>query len=46
MEQPAPFQIKLAIDENGAFDYDQCRSDRFTVDDYKRIMTNEIKIIK
>jgi hypothetical protein len=46
MEQPAPFQIKLAVDEIGAFDYEKCKSDRFSMDEYKRILANEINIIK
>lgn len=46
MEEPAPFQIKLAIDENGAFDYEKCKSDKFSMEDYKRILASEIKIIK
>jgi hypothetical protein len=45
MEQPAPFQIKLAVDETGAFDYEKCKSDKFSMDDYKRILASEIKII-
>jgi hypothetical protein len=42
MEVTAPFQIKLAVDETGAFDYEKCKSDRFSIDDYKRILANEI----
>ena len=46
MEQAAPFQVNLAVDGTGAFDYEKCKSDRFSMDDYKRILANEIKIIK
>lgn len=46
MEVSAPFQIKLAIDEAGAFDYDKCKSDRFSIEDYKKMLVSEIKTIK
>ena len=46
LEKAAPFEISLAIDEDGAFDYDKCTSDKFSKEDYKRILANEVHIIK
>lgn len=46
MEVAAPFQIKLAVDQAGAFDYDRCKSDKFSIEDYKKMLANEIKIIR
>jgi len=42
LEQPAPFQIKLDIDQTDAFDYEECKSTKYSMDQYKQIMINEI----
>ena len=46
LENPAPFQIKLEIDETDAFDYEECKSLKYSMEDYKQIIFNEISIIK
>lgn len=46
LEQPAPYKIQLDIDQAGAFDYDKCQSNNFSMEDYKRILSNEVRIIK
>jgi hypothetical protein len=45
MERPAPFKISLEVDEPGTFDYENCKSLKFSIKDFKNILRNEIKII-
>ena len=42
MERPAPFKISLDVDEEGSFDYENCKSLKFGIKDFKNILINEI----
>lgn len=46
MEQSAEWKIELKIDEEGTFDYDECKSLKYSVEDMKSMLFEEICIIK
>lgn len=46
LEQAAPYQINLEIDQTGSFDYDQCKSVKYSMNDFIRILEDEITIIR
>jgi len=45
MEQEAPFKIDLEYDRDGMFDYKTFDS-KYSTNDYRKILHQEIKIIK
>lgn len=42
LEQPAPFKIKLKIYEENVYDYDLCKPLIYSVNDYKKMLHEEI----
>jgi hypothetical protein len=42
MERPAPFKISLEIDAEGIFDYENCKSLKYSIKDFKNILKSEI----
>ena len=42
MERPAPFSICLEVDAEGIFDYENCKSLKYSIKDFKNILINEI----
>ena len=45
-EQDSPINIKLKIYEEGAYDYDRNRDHKHSVDDFKKMILEEAKLIK
>jgi len=46
LEKSAPYKIKLEIDQDEAFDYIEGQSLKFNMQDYRRIIMNEIEEIR
>lgn len=46
MEQPAPYKIKLKIFEDGVYDYEKCKPLKYSVNDYKLMLLEEVKNLK
>ena len=45
MEVTAPFKINLEIDGAGTYDYENMKSIKYSMTDFKNILSNEIGII-
>ena len=45
-ERPADFKISQKIYDTGTYDYDKCKSMKYKMQDFKKMLIEEIRLVK